>query len=101
MAWSASSYPSTTEWHLAERVNVSSTLNTPNIDFSLVAGGALSGKVTESDNVTPIEGVFVHASDFNTGNYGNGATTERDGTYTIDGLRPGSYRVETWVPDNL
>ena len=94
-------FASTMDWSLAGRVAVTAGGNATGVDFTLPAGGAISGLVTQSDGTTAISDVFVQASDFDTGAYASGAPTARDGTYTISGLPAGSYRVETWVPDEL
>jgi hypothetical protein len=67
--------------------------DTPGIDFTLEVGGTISGIVLESDGVTPVANASVYASGINTG-YGSGSATSGDGTYTIQGLPPGNYRVE-------
>ena len=94
-------YASTTDWSEAERVTVVAGVDTPGTDFTLVGGGAIESTVYETDGVTPIANVFVHASEYNTGAYANGDTTDADGTYRIPGVSAGVYRVETWVPDDL
>ena len=94
-------FPSTTDWHLAGRVTVTAGTDTSGIDYSLPAGGTVAGVVTQSDGTTPIEGVWVQATDFGTGAYANGAPSASDGSYSISGVRPGTYRVETWVPPEL
>ena len=94
-------YDDTTDWSQATRVIVTAGQTTANIDFSLAAGGNISGLVTQEDGVTPAGNVFVHATGYDTGEYSNGAHAAPDGTYTIVGLAPGDYRVETWVPDEL
>ena len=88
-------YASTTDWSEAERVTVVAGVDTPGTDFTLAGGGAIEGAVYETDGVTPIANVFVHASKYNTGAYANGDTTDADGTYRIPGVSAGVYRVET------
>ncbi len=94
-------YDNVSDWSEATRVSVSSGADVPSIDFSLGSGGSISGRITQSDGTTPIGDVFVHASDYDTGAYASGATSAADGTYTIQGLLPGDYRIETWVPEEL
>ncbi len=62
------------------------------IDFDLEVGGAISGYVREGDDTTPVSGVYVEAYCSSTGAW-NSASTEPDGTYTINGLPDGDYRV--------
>ena len=94
-------YASTTDWSEAVEVEVTAGADQPNIDFTLDSGGTIAGTVTEADGASPISGVYVYATDYDTGAYANGASTEADGTYTISGVRAGVYRVETWVRDEL
>jgi hypothetical protein len=60
------------------------------INFSLEAGGGITGFVYQGDG-TPIKGAGVSASLANT--YGGFDTTASDGSYKIDGLLPGNYTV--------
>jgi len=55
--------------------------------------GRITGYVYETDGVTPIEGADVYADEFDTGQWGHGATTQADGGYTITGLPSGDYMV--------
>lgn len=68
-----------------------------NIDFTLMRGGVITGKVTDSDGRPLIEEeVYVFRADVQSRQiyYGraNGRTDDR-GIYRIFGLLPGSYRV--------
>ena len=70
---------------------------TPGINAKMVEGGSITGKVTEADGVTAIEGIQVCAQPANSGNGGNGGNcvgTDSAGKYTISGLAAGSYKVE-------
>jgi immune inhibitor A len=66
-----------------------------NADFGMPPGG-ISGTVTDGLG-TPIAGASVWASSDACCGYGN-ATTGPDGTYTVTGLQPGSYRVRASGP---
>lgn len=66
------------------------------IDASLAELGRITGKVTGPDGVTPLEGVEVYAylpDGYGGWDYVEGAYTGSDGTYTLDNLMPGTYRV--------
>ncbi len=68
-----------------------------NIDFALMRGGVITGKVTDSEGRPVIEEeVYVFPADVQTRQVyfrnANGRTDDR-GVYRIFGLRPGSYRV--------
>ncbi len=65
------------------------------IDFSMIAGGAISGQVKRESDGTGIQTVSVYAYDKN-GNFVNGATTAADGRYQIKSLPPGDYFVRTY-----
>ena len=85
---------SATDWNAATPVSVSAATTTDDINFTLVGGGSTSGTVYVSNSSsTPLAGANVWASDF----YGSGghgwARTRVDGTYTIEGLAAGDYRV--------
>ena len=60
-------------------------------DFQLAAGRSIAGKVTRSGGVA-LANITVSAVDGN-GSWVNSASTAADGTYTIRGLLPGSYRL--------
>jgi hypothetical protein len=65
-----------------------------NVVLALSKSGSISGKVTESDRKTPIPGAELFATPCEADTQSIGfATTATDGTYTIDGLGPGCYRV--------
>ena len=55
----------------------------------MVQGGTISGTVTGSDGA-PVANANVRAA---SGDAENGATTQSDGSYSINLLPPGSYRV--------
>ena len=86
-------YDNTTDWDLASSVTVSAGQTTANIDFALAEGGSISGTVYEADGVTPIADADVWAENYDCCGGGNGTRTSNDGTYTIDGLVSGDYRV--------
>jgi len=64
----------------------------PPVNFSMPAGGRISGNVKRSDTSVNLLGVFVSVRPEN-GFNGFGASTDVDGNYTIAGLAPGRYRV--------
>ena len=57
----------------------------------LASGGILSGKVTNAAG-TGIAGIEVNYS--NSSNFGGGATTAQDGSYTIIGLPTDTYKIK-------
>lgn len=63
------------------------------VDVELAAGGTVSGTVTGPDGA-PAPGVTVRLYADGDGWLGSASTTTADdGTYRIDGVRPGTYRV--------
>ncbi len=79
---------------------------TDHIDASLAKAAIVTGTVTDGAG-EPIEGIFVSLRGLEDGNwsYFGDAETAADGTYTMDGLRPGTnYRVSfesqgDWAPE--
>jgi len=63
------------------------------IDAELSKGGAIAGTVSSAATSSPLEGMEVCAYTAASGEYVRCADTESDGTYVIEGLRTGSYKV--------
>jgi hypothetical protein len=85
----------------ATPVHVTSYHETSGIDFYLSKAGSISGHVYEEDGITPIAGANVYAFPI-TGDYpGDGANTGPDGSYTIEGLPSGNYKVQATVSDHV
>ncbi len=57
-------------------------------------GSQISGIVTEQEG-GPVEGIWVYAVHYSTGEWGGSAMTQSDGSYTITGLLPGTYKIYT------
>jgi len=72
-------------------VAVTGGSTTPGVDASLVAGGAVTGAVTDTSS-DPLDGVDVEVLDAGGSELGS-ATTAADGTYTVDGLAAGHVDV--------
>lgn len=64
------------------------------VDFSLDAGGSISGRISNAGTGSGIGLAEVQAIDVN-GLIASRATTNAAGDYTIGGLQPGNYRVRT------
>ncbi len=78
-------------------VSVTAGSTTPNINAALAAGGQITGKATAAVHGEPLAKIEVCAE--KTGGefielFGNCATTNGSGEYTIQGLPTGSYDVE-------
>jgi protocatechuate 3,4-dioxygenase beta subunit len=56
--------------------------------------GQITGKVTRDGTNDPIIGLWVTANAFSFNGGGGNAQTQPDGSYTITGLAPGTYRVQ-------
>jgi hypothetical protein len=64
-------------------------------DFTLAAGGVIKGKVVDSTGKALQEGDVFYRD----GNTSFGVPVDRDGTYRIEGLTPGQYKVSVMVGD--
>ena len=74
-------YNSKKGWMEADLVDVTNG-NATGIDFYLLSGKSISGKITESDGTTPVPYIWVNAHSNSTGS-DSGSNTKEDGTYTI------------------
>jgi len=72
---------------------VSAGVDTPNIGFGLAVGGTISGEVRREGDNQLLPGMRVVANHFD-GGWGYEARTQSNGTYTIEGVASGGYRVE-------
>jgi hypothetical protein len=89
-AWYDSKSTQTT----ADRVRVADGNDTPGINFTLQAAGAITGHVYDEEDGTPVRGVDISV-DFPTGErFGIWGGTDRDGSYTL-WLGPGDYLIST------
>jgi hypothetical protein len=78
----------------ADPVQVTAPSETSGIDFYLAKAGSISGHVCEGDGTTPIAGASVYAFPTTSDHSGAGANTQPDGSYTIQGLPSGNYRLQ-------
>ncbi len=63
------------------------------IDLALDRHGAIGGTVTQRTTGEPISGASIHIRK-DTGNQSFYTSTDPDGTYLMEGLRPGNYTVQ-------
>lgn len=84
-------YDNVLESATATSVSVSYGLDTPNIDFALNTPGSISGKVTDEQTGDELADVTVRVN----GPSYTYTTTEADGTYILNDLKPGEYTVYT------
>lgn len=97
-----------TEWfsgrysmETADSVHVEAPGEVGGIDFYLAQAGSISGHVYEADGVTPIASAGVYAFPIIGDHPGAGVNTGPDGSYTIEGLPSGHYRVQATVSDHV
>jgi protocatechuate 3,4-dioxygenase beta subunit len=76
---------------LADPVFVPATTEVADVDFQLEPGAELSGTVTDQGGA-PLAGVIVSAQGDDFGSFAE-TTTAANGTWTLDGLLPGDYRL--------
>ena len=69
------------------------------MDFSLEAGSSISGTVYLADGITPVANADVWADSYDCCGGGEGTRSASDGTFTIEGLVPGDYRVQARASD--
>ena len=73
-------------------VTVTAGGTTANVDATMIAGGTITGTVTDSSG-TGLTGICVFASSSTGGSGGGSAVTGTGGTYTITGLAADTYTV--------
>jgi hypothetical protein len=86
-------YNDTYDWDEATAVSVTAPDETTGINFTLEPGGTISGTVRDSQG-NLLAGVSVECDRID-GPGGEGAETRSDGTYTIEGLPFGTYKVSS------
>ena len=84
----------TTSWSDTGTVEI--LQDTVGLDVTMSQGFSISGTVTDGSN--PVSYIWVNAWS-QTESVGNGAATDANGAYTIEGLPNGTYKVEVWTPD--
>lgn len=84
----------------ADLIGVTKPNVTSAVDTQLARGGKITGKVTAADSLQPLVSVRVSAIDSN-GREVKTTLTDLDGTYELDGLPTGLYRVRFHPLDKL
>ncbi len=84
---------STSDYNLAQAVQVAADVDTPQIDLWLELGGSISGTVTDESG-TPIAGIPMHAYRHGSGTWLN-TQTDSNGVYRLRGAVSGDYTVRT------
>ena len=82
-------------WDEADNVILIAGEETPNINFTLLPAGTISGRVI-SEYGDPLPGLWVDACEYDTESYCGSAETDEDGYYSIL-LPPEEYWVQVWV----
>jgi protocatechuate 3,4-dioxygenase beta subunit len=97
-----------TEWyndHYAREnaalVHVEAPNEVSGIDFYLAKAGSISGHVYEADGSTPIANASLYAFPIAGDHPGAGANTGPDGSYAIEGLPSGNYKVQATVSGHV
>ena len=78
---------------LATPLEVAAGASISGIDFTLEAGGKISGNVTGAADGNPLEGLPVYALTCATGDYVGRGESKADGSYVVYGLPTGCYKV--------
>ncbi len=71
-------------------VHVAASTMTPGIDFNLVPGGSISGRVVRDSDGAGVVNPYITLKDPE-GNFGGSVSASSTGHYSAKGLRPGSY----------
>ena len=79
-------------WEDADLITVEASQDLTGIDFALSTGATISGSVVDAETGTPIRGAAIRA-EHDAGAGDSWANTDRDGTYTLEGLPPGRWRI--------
>jgi len=92
--------PSESTWHQSDAavVDVVTGVQSTGIDLHLLRGGSISGQVTLASTGDPLPGIQINVNlvdDPQGRGWGDSANTAADGTYIVQGLPTGSYRVRT------
>ena len=86
-------YPDQFAHHLADPVHVPVGVTVSDIDFHLVPGGAITGVIVDADTGSPIPYLSVSAGLVDDEG-GAGRCTGLDGSFVLDGLIYGDYKVQ-------
>lgn len=86
------------DWFAAKKLTLSGGETVADIDAALEVGGAVSGRVTRADDGSPVAGAPVNVMKADNLGFGGMRWTGPDGTFLIDGLRPGDYVVQYSAP---
>ena len=102
-AYAQQYYQDASKWEDADILEVTQAMpNFSGIDFQLAQAGAISGHVHKADGTTVINDaqISIHAHGISSGSSSLGTyASQTNGSYTISGLVPGSYKVQ--VNNNL
>lgn len=94
--WARQYFDHTYYYGQATQVEVNANADTSGIDFTLVPGGSISGKVTDSSG-NALEHISIRCFD-ETGECCAGADTDKQGNYNMTGLPYGSYKLRAPSP---
>jgi len=90
--WIDEFYQETPFHHMALPVPVSAGVETPNINFTMEAGGSISGNVSDANG--PLANVHVDTCAWDD-SFCFGAETDDNGNYSVS-VPPGDYRASVW-----
>lgn len=80
-------------WNSGTQITVPAEGIVSGINASLALGARIVGRVTASDGVTGISGIYVESANITTWDWGPSTHTDDDGYYAIGALVTGNYRV--------
>ncbi|MBW8014967.1 MAG: hypothetical protein FVQ82_02195 [Planctomycetes bacterium] len=84
----------------ADAVSVTQGATTGGINFALVEGGTITGRVTDATTGLGVGDCYLYVHDYSTGEYFGHGYTDPNGNYSVAGLPTSSYRVSFYSDEN-
>ncbi|MFQ5576809.1 MAG: carboxypeptidase regulatory-like domain-containing protein, partial [Anaerolineae bacterium] len=91
-----------TEWYQGQSAWDTATPITPTsgvtitLDITLTRAAVITGLVTDALNGAPLSGIWVSLYNAGDDSYRTGTATNISGTYRLDGLLAGGYKLQFW-----
>ena len=89
-------YEAEKSWDAAARFTIVGTETIEDIDFEMVLGGAIAGRIVDAKTGVPVADAWIEATSFQ-GYGGVNGNTDSQGWYKLTGVAPGNYRVKAYA----